>query len=125
MYKLECFILRFDFTPTPEEMEEIVNIFKDSSKLRVPDNFSATSPIYSPGDTPKTAFPISNPQTQEFCEKLGVTDPLQNILDKPTGNPLLNTSYERSGRYSSYSSLVPSQLDITMNHSSMFVEVSN
>lgn len=101
-----------------EEITEIFSIFQDN--FSVPDNFCETGSTYQNGDIPKTAFPTENPQTREFCHKLGVTDPLQDIIDSNLKNPLLDKAADQSFGYSDYSSLIPSQLDISMNRTSIF-----
>ena len=46
---------------------------------KVPDNFVVTSPPYNPSETSKTktmqVLPVINPQTEEFCTKLGIKNP--------------------------------------------------
>lgn len=69
---------RWSFAPTEEEMCNIK--LKYDNNLEVPDNFIKTAEAYQP-DNPKgkgVTQPHSqiNPQTTDFCNKLGIDDPL-------------------------------------------------
>uniref|UniRef100_A0A069DVC4 Putative rna lariat debranching enzyme n=1 Tax=Panstrongylus megistus TaxID=65343 RepID=A0A069DVC4_9HEMI len=75
---------RWIFTPTKDEKEFIFE--KMSGDLRVPLNFAPTAPTQEElQSTPKkrrSVAPLLNSQTIEFCEKLGIDDPLALILEK-------------------------------------------
>lgn len=69
---------RFEFTPSQEELDEIKKKFKDG--LEIPKNFTAIVEPYNPDNSldrsqeqPKSMI---NPQTSQFCELLGIDDPL-------------------------------------------------
>lgn len=72
---------RFDFTPTEEEKASVAERF--SGVLSIPENFVPTvTPLNS--DTDQRAFnqPSAqiNPQTTQFCDTLGIDDPLRLIM---------------------------------------------
>lgn len=75
---------RWKFTPTAEEEEFILRKF--SGNLKVPLNFSRTVQAYNPsnpksqGHTQQPAAQV-NPQTREFCERLGIDDPIAILLE--------------------------------------------
>lgn len=69
---------RFEFTPEEEELEGVKKKFKDG--LKIPENFVAIVDAYNPDNSfdrsqeqPKSMI---NPQTTQFCEILGIDDPL-------------------------------------------------
>lgn len=69
---------RYEFTPSEEELEETEKTFKDG--LKIPENFSAIVEAYNPDNSldryqtqPKAMI---NPQTTQFCDLLGIDDPL-------------------------------------------------
>ncbi|XP_063828232.1 lariat debranching enzyme [Ostrinia nubilalis] len=70
---------RYEFTPTQAEKEAVLKLLQDTRISE--DNFVRTAPIYNPS-APKTvpSNPISNPQTVNLCEKLGIDDPVQVIM---------------------------------------------
>lgn len=73
------YIFRYDYTPTAEEKEKILEIMGDM-KIN-PDDFVRTAPAYivgSPRGLPTD--PILNPQTEKLCNLLGIDDPLQVVL---------------------------------------------
>jgi hypothetical protein len=116
---IQTLTIRFNFTPTENETNEILEIFDND--LCIPDNFCQTAPSFNPDDGPKTAFPVINSQTREFCQKLGISDPLQEILDSAINNPLLAQDQRDGGHSLEYS--MHSQLDISLNDTSL-LEVS-
>lgn len=71
---------RWNFEASDQELDEVRQLFHHDFKI--PNNFRQTA---TPHD-PKVKGPRSqpspqiNPQTTEFCAKLGITDPLQKIL---------------------------------------------
>uniref|UniRef100_A0A146KN02 Lariat debranching enzyme A n=1 Tax=Lygus hesperus TaxID=30085 RepID=A0A146KN02_LYGHE len=78
---------RWIFTPTEDEKEFILE--KMDNNLNVPLNFKTTAPGYRPdsSQTPGTPTkfrrpPTLNPQTIEFCKKLGIDDPVALLLGK-------------------------------------------
>ncbi|XP_065891093.1 lariat debranching enzyme-like isoform X2 [Dysidea avara] len=60
---------------TPEDIEKIRTAFGGSFKI--PENFQQTVPCYDPSQprSRAVAMPTVNPQTQEFCDKLGILNP--------------------------------------------------
>lgn len=79
MPNFNVFNSRYDFTPTQEEKENVINLL--GSLIINEDSFVKTAPVYNP-ETPKTtpSVPIMNPQTVQLCEKLGIDDPVQVIM---------------------------------------------
>lgn len=77
---------RYDFSPTSEEAEIIKNLFNDD--FAIPDNFKTTAKAFdAEKDNMKQLFAVPqpeaqiNPQTDDFCEKLGIDDPI-SIIDQ-------------------------------------------
>uniref|UniRef100_A0A0A1XSH9 Lariat debranching enzyme n=1 Tax=Zeugodacus cucurbitae TaxID=28588 RepID=A0A0A1XSH9_ZEUCU len=73
---------RYNFTPTADEMEHVRNKF--AADLLVPKNFTRTVEPYNPdednnGHTPQPKAQI-NPQSQQFCDALGIDDPVSLAL---------------------------------------------
>ena len=69
---------RYNFTPTDEEKNIILEKFNHN--LKVPDNFVRIAEPYNP-DCHSDSFvqqpkAFINPQTTEFCDKMGIDDPL-------------------------------------------------
>lgn len=65
---------RWDYSATEEAMNEVLE--KLNHDLKVPCNFSVTAACYDPSK-PQTQMQLVhriNPQTTEFCAKLGITD---------------------------------------------------
>lgn len=71
---------RYDFRPTGDEMKKVQEKFGD---LRVPENFQKISPAYNPSEGRRhVSQPDAqvNMQTTNFCDKLGIDDPLSLVL---------------------------------------------
>ncbi|XP_011211914.2 lariat debranching enzyme [Bactrocera dorsalis] len=73
---------RYNFTPTVDEMEHVRNKF--AADLEVPKNFTRTVEAYNPsednnGHVPQPKAQI-NPQSQQFCDALGIDDPVSLAL---------------------------------------------
>ena len=76
---------RFDFRPTDEELKVIRDLFKND--LTIPENFTRTAKVFDNPEnfrnhlfaTSMPSQPQINPQTEEFCEKLGIDDPIRLI----------------------------------------------
>lgn len=65
---------RWDYSPTEEAMNEVLETL--NRDLKIPLNFSVTAACYDPSK-PQTQMQLVhriNPQTTEFCAKLGITD---------------------------------------------------
>lgn len=80
--KLQYFFLlysRFDFTPTSEEKEAVIQLMGDM--LIKADSFVRTAPVYAP-NSPRgmPTDPIINLQTVNLCEALSIDDPLQVLM---------------------------------------------
>lgn len=78
---------RWNFHPTDEELQTVVEMFDND--FRIPLNFTQTAKAFEPlpyrdynrgTKQPKAQL---NPQTTAFCEKLGVSDPLELLIGKP------------------------------------------
>jgi hypothetical protein len=119
---------RFDFTPSQEEIDQVTKLF--ANEFQVPNNFVQTAPVFQPGEKPKTAYPITNPHTVEFCEKLGVTDPLTLLPTKPQPqrNDLNNSSSfigsDNSRLSNTFQEYSPINVSSSMNYSSSFQNTS-
>ena len=76
---------RYNFEPTEEELKIIGDLYRNDYKI--PLNFKLTTKVYDPAqDNIKHIFAVAmpsqatvNPQTEEFCEKLGIDDPISII----------------------------------------------
>lgn len=73
---------RYNFTPTIDEMEHVRNKF--AADLLVPKNFARTVEPYNRsednnGHVPQPKAQI-NPQSQQFCDALGIDDPVSLAL---------------------------------------------
>ncbi|XP_055376896.1 lariat debranching enzyme [Condylostylus longicornis] len=104
---------RFDFSPTEEEMEMILKKFNHN--LEIPQNFCKTVEPYDPNDNnygsqqPKAQI---NPQTTQFCELLGIDDPLSLAM-------LL------SGHELSHSTILDESITSDLNNSSFIMDQSD
>ena len=80
-FYLFIFSNRWDFHPNEEELKNVAEIF--GNDFRIPLNFSPTAdafkpPLsYRPSKQPEARI---NPQTTQFCEKMGITDPLRKLM---------------------------------------------
>ena len=75
---------RSDYSPTEEELKIIESIF--NGDFSIPQNFKTTAKVFDETqDNIKQMFRLPNPQaeinpqTDEFCEKLGIDDPISLI----------------------------------------------
>lgn len=55
-YSYANFLLRFDFSPTDEEIKSV--LLQLNNELFVPENFTPTGPKFIPREKPGRAFPI-------------------------------------------------------------------
>ncbi|XP_050312105.1 lariat debranching enzyme [Anthonomus grandis grandis] len=89
---------RYNFTPTEQEKDLVLN--KLQKNLKIPKNFRPTAPSYQPGDNMKHCKqpePKLNPQTVEFCDILGIDDPICLVSESNSLNISLDASfYENS-----------------------------
>lgn len=66
------------------------------SDFKIPSNFSLTAEPFKPrphyNRNVQQSPPQLNPQTTEFCEKLGIDDPLEKLIGKPIvlATPVVN-----------------------------------
>ena len=104
LIKLLYIYVRWNFSPTEAEIEEVLVDF--GGLFKVPENFTQTVPVHddikssSIAPTPQI---VINPQTTLLCEMLGLLDPLavfsggqapQGALGMPDDNDSGNTSEE-------------------------------
>ncbi|XP_039450296.1 lariat debranching enzyme [Culex pipiens pallens] len=90
---------RFNFTPTEEEKNAILERFQND--LRIPQNFTRIAEPYNPSagtdfDLVEQPKAFINPQTTEFCNKLNLDDPLQLAM-LMTGHSLNTSTYVDQG----------------------------
>jgi len=79
---------RWDFHPTEEELVQVSELF--GNDLRVPLNFTATADAYKAphfNRSAKQPDPQINPQTTQFCQRLGISDPLRKLMEKNPSFP--------------------------------------
>lgn len=71
---------RWQFTPTKEEKEKLAATLED---LFMPFSFQRTAPVYVLGSerSPGQVKPYINPQTENFCKRFGLRDPLAEALN--------------------------------------------
>lgn len=84
---------RWDYSPTEEAMNEVLETL--NRDLKVPFNFSVTAACHDPSK-PQTQMQLVhriNPQTTEFCAKLGITD-INVSLQKAKEEHHLSGEYE-------------------------------
>lgn len=88
MHQIKAFfIFRFNFTPTEEEKDTILSKFDNN--LVVPLNFKQTVPGHSDiNDSSKFEDVKLNSQTQLFCRKLCIHDPIELILQNTTSKSI-------------------------------------
>ncbi|RZF35555.1 hypothetical protein LSTR_LSTR014547 [Laodelphax striatellus] len=104
---------RWIFSPTAEEMSDVLE--RMDKNLKIPLNFVQTVPAYSSdaknNSNIRQNIVTSNPQTEEFCKKLGLSDPLDllNKLIGPQASP--NVSLNNSGPFSP-SQATPDKSDV-------------
>ena len=77
---------RWDFTPTQTEINETSKHFEDD--FLIPHNFEITAAPYDPKvenvrHIPRIAMPqaVSNKQTEIFCHKMKIDDPMKMLID--------------------------------------------
>jgi lariat debranching enzyme len=85
LWMLTFFYVRWNFDPNEEEIDQVKTIFDNDYKI--PSNFSLTAEPFKPrpnyNRNAQQAQPQLNPQTTQFCEKLGIDDPLEKLIGKP------------------------------------------
>lgn len=86
---------RFNFTPTAEEKEAVLQKFQND--LRIPLNFTRIVEPYNPSmevdfDLIEQPKAFMNPQTTEFCDRLNIDDPLRLAM-LMTGHALNASNY--------------------------------
>ena len=77
---------RWDFTPTQTEINETSKLFEDN--FLIPHNFEITAAPYDPKvenvrHLPRIVMPqaVSNKQTEIFCHKMKIDDPMKMLID--------------------------------------------
>eukprot|EP00096_Caligus_rogercresseyi_P006358 TRINITY_DN22734_c0_g1_i1.p1 TRINITY_DN22734_c0_g1~~TRINITY_DN22734_c0_g1_i1.p1 ORF type:complete len:491 (+),score=104.42 TRINITY_DN22734_c0_g1_i1:39-1511(+) len=82
---------RFDYRPTPEELEEIRELFKEGFEIRESEFEPSTKVTFADQKienlygTSMPSVPLKNSQTDHFVAKLGIHDPVQSALDQNKG----------------------------------------
>uniref|UniRef100_A0A1B6CUA3 Lariat debranching enzyme C-terminal domain-containing protein n=2 Tax=Clastoptera arizonana TaxID=38151 RepID=A0A1B6CUA3_9HEMI len=109
---------RSDFTPTIEEKNLVLNRFENN--LKVPSNFIRTAPVYDAkvtGNGQPSAY--INYQTKTFCEKLGIDDPVQLLLEQhnSSSSAISLSSFLSPDKSVDLSSQCSSQTDIITSRS--------
>ncbi|KAL1452030.1 hypothetical protein WDU94_006349 [Cyamophila willieti] len=106
---------RYQFTPSQQELDLIDNKF--SSDFTIPLNFTPTAPAFNPLAPKRNPSHQSHskvhPNTQSFCEKLCIDDPLALVLAQST--PSHNESY------GSFQSSTPAGLSTPCRNTSSLV----
>ncbi|GFT86236.1 lariat debranching enzyme [Nephila pilipes] len=95
---------RWDFRPTEEEIQVVEKLF--NGDFKVPENFCFTAPTYSPRETLASENSLNfyvNPQTENFCKILNITDPFACILNN-SGESLTISDFSCSDLDVSYPS---------------------
>ncbi|XP_064109859.1 lariat debranching enzyme-like [Macrobrachium nipponense] len=110
---------RYQFTPTPEEIESTIAMME--SDLKIAESFAPTAKSYSETNgRPKMDYvrmppPVMNPQTVNICSKLGIDDPVALLLGtKKNSMSSPRVTPPRSG-------LNSSELNITLESSKLSV----
>lgn len=95
--------IRWIYTPTEDEKDIILG--KMNSDLKVPLNFVKTVDPYNPETSPsniQSPYFQTNPQTTDFCNKLGIDDPivllklLLGVKEDKRDSSLSNTDLDSS-----------------------------
>ena len=88
---------RWDFRPNEEEEQVIKDLFKDD--FMIPENFEPVGTVFDPqSDNVRKLFvvpnpdPQPNPQTETFCAKLDIDDPLTLVHHLDASNLSLRAS---------------------------------
>lgn len=69
---------RYDFAATEEEIASVLSKFENN--LKIPNNFVKTVKEHSDNPRSHRVSIKLNPQTQQFCEKVNVQDPVEILL---------------------------------------------
>ncbi|KAL0270891.1 UNVERIFIED_CONTAM: hypothetical protein PYX00_008164 [Menopon gallinae] len=121
--KVNCYLSssgddeRNNYTPKPEDMESVLKRFKND--LKVPHNFTVTVPPYNPKSSnqgSRRLQPNINPQTVQFCEKLGIDDPISLLLNED-GLNTSNSSFSMNS-FDSSSFVAPTDSELESSSSS-------
>ncbi|XP_022905368.1 lariat debranching enzyme [Onthophagus taurus] len=93
---------RCNFTPTKDEESFILN--RMNNNLEIPLNFVATAKVYDPNciQNSSSLQPKINPQTEQFCSRLGISDPLNLILTNSSKSFTEYESFDRSENMNSF-----------------------
>ncbi|XP_065159995.1 uncharacterized protein ldbr [Atheta coriaria] len=86
-------------SPGEDEKNQILSCFNNN--LSIPCNFKATAPVYKPGTPAKGNIYQPNlevnSQTTEFCNKLGILDPTEELIRKNIDSSSQNmSSFQRN-----------------------------
>ena len=89
---------RYNYEPTKEELNVIGDLF--GNDFAIPKNFKHTTNVFDPDqDNIKQIFAVAMPsqpqvnaQTETFCEKLGIDDPISLIDQEKVANSSLRAS---------------------------------
>lgn len=90
--------IRWNYRPSNDEKNLILN--RLNGDLTIPNNFKQTAPSYCPWRESRTNYQpkaIKNPQTIEFCERLGIDDPLNLVTMLASGGEINHMDYRDAG----------------------------
>eukprot|EP00088_Acartia_fossae_P049504 TRINITY_DN5455_c1_g1_i9.p1 TRINITY_DN5455_c1_g1~~TRINITY_DN5455_c1_g1_i9.p1 ORF type:complete len:543 (-),score=132.16 TRINITY_DN5455_c1_g1_i9:340-1968(-) len=97
---------RYDFTPTPGELENVKKMFDGC--LDIPYNFAQSVLAYKPnGQRPKLSMvhqphATVNSQTTQFCQKLGIQDPMALLVGAHTNTNFPNRTFSLTNKLANY-----------------------
>ena len=89
---------RIDYRPTEDELKVMRDLF--SNDFTIPQNFKRTAKVFEDSQnfrnqlraTSMPSQPQINPQTETFCEKLGIDDPI-SLIDQESVHHLRATDF--------------------------------
>ncbi|XP_061391557.1 lariat debranching enzyme [Musca vetustissima] len=119
---------RYQFTPSIDEMNFIRQRFEND--LKIPENFCRTVEAFDPsfhltkGHHYKQPKSQINPQSQQFCDTLGIDDPL-SLAMLIGGHELSHSSTLDNTEDSALNESIPDELNSSLNTSSNSLGMSS